>query len=78
MFPITMSHLRRIAYCFVYEECINHLWRWQFHIKIDKLWTDDNATWGCVYNFGGGKQSKMSKGECESFWNQIRIISASF
>jgi hypothetical protein len=54
------------------------IWRWQFHIKIDKLWIDDNATWGCVYNFGGGKQSKMSKGECESFWNQIRIISPSF
>jgi hypothetical protein len=26
---------------------------------------------GCVYNLGGGKQSKMSKGESESFWNQL-------
>ncbi len=31
-----------------------------------------------MYNLGCGRESKMSKGEHESFCNQIRIISPSF
>jgi hypothetical protein len=49
------------------------IWRWQFHIYIGKLWIDDKATWVWVYNLGGGRQSKTSKDECESFYNNITM-----
>jgi hypothetical protein len=73
MFPIKRSHLKRIAFFCVYYECINHFG--SFIFKICKLWVDDKATWDWLYNLGGGRESKTSKGECESFCNQIRIIS---
>jgi hypothetical protein len=72
MFSITLSHFERITEIFAYDNAIiifgENIFIFSFVI-IDRR----QSQLGWVHIREGGRENKMSKDECEYFYNQIRM-----
>jgi hypothetical protein len=79
MFSIALSHFERITLTFVYDGydgydgCHNHFWRKYFYIWFVAMnWWQSQLGW--VHIWGGGRENKMSKDECEFFTTKLGWI----
>jgi hypothetical protein len=79
MFSITLSHFERTTWIFVYDGCHNHFWKISFIFNFGGYQLVTKSLRGWVHIWGGGKENKMSKYECECFPTKLRwIISPRF
>jgi hypothetical protein len=72
MSSITLSHFERITFFFL---CIMGTLNYFLRISYLVLWVMDwwQSQLGLVCIRRGGREYKMSKNECESFYNQIKM-----
>jgi len=78
-FSITLSHFGKSTWIFAYDVCHNHFWRKYFHIQVLWImgWWQSELGLGAPV-CGGGTENTMSKDECESFFNQIKMKKPAF
>jgi hypothetical protein len=70
MFSIIWSHFERIKWNLPYEGCHNHFWKKYFIFRFVDYGLV-TTTWGWVHIWGGGKENKMSKDECDFFTTKL-------